>query len=144
MKEPVIIDLGCGEDPERWVSGAYKVDDGLKEEYAKRNNIINEDFTKGLSFPDNSVDIIFARNSLSWMYGNQETFNNVMNEVLRLLKPNGLLIVQEGLELPDAQYMLECDIYKGNIYSLHRTNLTVQYDDIGTPMVTFNAMYQKY
>jgi SAM-dependent methyltransferase len=77
-KEPVIIELGCGPKKKDGRIGVDKVD--------LPNVDIVADLENGLPFfPDDSVDEIHCRS----VFEHIENFENLMKEIVRVLKDNG-------------------------------------------------------
>jgi len=75
---PVIVELGCGQKKKPGRIGIDKLD--------LPNVDIVADLENGLSFlPDNSVDQIHSRSVLPHI----ENFENLMREIVRVLKKNG-------------------------------------------------------
>ena len=80
--DPVIVDLGCGKKTKQGRIGVDKLD--------LPNVDIVADLEEGLSFlPDNSVDQIHSRSVLPHI----ENFENLMREIIRVLKKNGTVHV---------------------------------------------------
>lgn len=76
--KPVIVDLGCGQKTKQGRIGVDKLD--------LPNVDIVADLEDGLSFlPDNSVDQIHSRSVLTHI----ENFENLMREIVRVLKKDG-------------------------------------------------------
>jgi len=142
----ITIDLGCGEDPERWLSGAIRVDPGTDVDYAQEHGIIRME-AKNLPFKDNSIDHVFARNSISYTFGPREALEEVFAEVLRVLKPNGLFTIIELLEGKGADMLLEYQEYGPDAegYKLMVTTKVMQLEDLGNeePAKDFVLMFQK-
>jgi ubiquinone/menaquinone biosynthesis C-methylase UbiE len=76
--EPIIIELGCG--PQK-IAGAIGID-----RISLAGVDIVADLEQGLSFlPDNSVDEVHSRHFIEHV----DSFEKLMREVHRVLKPNG-------------------------------------------------------
>jgi ubiquinone/menaquinone biosynthesis C-methylase UbiE len=80
--EPVVIELGCGQKKKKGRIGVDKMDLAGVD--------IVADLEEGLAFlPDNSVDEIHCRSVLEHI----ENFENMMREIVRVLKANGKAFV---------------------------------------------------
>jgi predicted SAM-dependent methyltransferase len=76
--DPVIVELGCGQKKKPGRIGVDKLD--------LPNVDIVADLEQGLPFlPDNSVDQIHCRS----VFAHIENFENLMREIIRVLKKNG-------------------------------------------------------
>ncbi|WP_238916821.1 class I SAM-dependent methyltransferase [Clostridium sp. YIM B02555] len=99
-KNEEIIDLGCGigADTLYLSEKGYKVvscdysEEALKklEEAIPKSKTIQMDISKTLPFEDVSIGLIIA--DLSLHYFDDKTTKNIVNEIRRVLKPNGYLI----------------------------------------------------
>lgn len=99
-KDTYIVDLGCGAGG----NSLYLTERGYKViacDYSEEAlNIVNKfipqvktiqmDISKALPFENESAEIIIA--DLSLHYFNDETTKNIVEEIKRVLKPNGYLI----------------------------------------------------
>ena len=91
-----ILDLGCGEGIVSSIIFDKQVDYGLDTdkkalEYAKKRGIFNRILltnARKISLRDNSVDIVFSNSVLEHI----PYVHEVLKEVSRVLKPNGLFI----------------------------------------------------
>ena len=154
MKEvPRIVDLGCGEDEERWIPGTIKVDLNLDEAFAKEHDILVED-AEDLPFPDNSVDVFIMRYSISWMFYTGDDENpgvppdKVFTELLRCLKPGGLVWIWEQLEMDQAQMLLGYSKFedpKNEAYYLERSGILTNTVNMGdnVPYIDMQLEYTK-
>lgn len=145
----MIIDLGCGENPERWISGTVRIDNGLDAEFTRTHGIMNIDVEREeWPFPNNSVDEVWSRDGLTGMNSQK-----VLPEILRVLKPFGRLTVIGSQHPDDAALWLSYHIYRPwkvqtdseDEYQLIRTNEAVEdiSDFMEEPYVKFITVHVK-
>ena len=92
------LDLGCGigNDTKRFISLGYDVissdisNIALEKVKEFNTNIVKLDMRKPLPFEDNKFDIVFA--NLSIHYFSDNDTKNIISEVKRVLKTDGLFI----------------------------------------------------
>ena len=92
------LDLGCGvgQYSKELINYGYEVtsadisDIALNKVSEFNNNIIKIDMKETLPFSDNMFDLVFA--NLSIHYFSDEDTKNLMNEIKRILKKDGLFI----------------------------------------------------
>lgn len=81
FKGPIKLDIGCGEHKKEGYIGVDKIPfPGVD---------VVHNIEDGLPFGNNSVDIIYAKHALEHLY----KFDFVMDEIWRVLKPDGILEV---------------------------------------------------
>ncbi|MEG0873282.1 MAG: class I SAM-dependent methyltransferase [Clostridia bacterium] len=123
-----IIDLGCGsgndtkyllEKGKKVIPCDYseKAVENVRKNFPEVQRAECFDMTKGLPFPENFTDIIIS--DLSLHYFTEETTHRVLEDIHRVLKPNGLLIFRvnsvndvnhgagEGMEIEPNFYQTE-------------------------------------
>ena len=128
-----IIDLGCG----RGNDTLYLIQNGkevipcdysknaiqnIKKNFPQVKRVECFDMTKGLPFEDNFTDIIIC--DLSLHYFTKEITLQILNEIRRVLKPNGMLFCRvnsindvnfgagQGEEIEPHLYLTQDGIYK--------------------------------
>lgn len=119
----VTFDIGCGSDPERWRPGAYKFDleawdiersdfetiDDL-ELAAVDEHVIGFDFrTETLPAKDETVDAIYMRHSLSYMWETYIELVERLRECSRVLRVGGLLLIQDYCHQLEANGYVDVD-----------------------------------
>ena len=130
-KNDVIIELGCG----RAYCSNYLFKNKFKDITAcdfsnKALEIVNKenpnlktmmfDMSLGLPFKDSSINVVIA--DLCLHYFNNTTTNYIIDEIYRVLKPNGYLIARvnsanDKLHIPiDAKELEKNLFYDGQIY----------------------------
>lgn len=91
-----------------------QVDMGNK--YIQKNNISNVEITlgdfKSTSFPDSSFDMVFAVESA----GYSENVEDFINEMFRILKPGGKLLVLDGFKTRNNIDSITRKIYETYLY----------------------------
>lgn len=96
-----IIDLGCGcgndtlyliEKGKTVIPCDYSKNaiENIKKNFPEIEKTLCFDMSKGLPFPDDLTDIIIS--DLSLHYFTEENTFKILNEIKRVLKPNGLLL----------------------------------------------------
>ena len=122
-KTPV-IDLGCGSGNETFIPCDYSKNaiENIKKNFPEVEQVKCFDMSKGLPFEDNLTDIIIGDLSLHY-FTEQQTFQ-ILDEIKRVLKPNGLLLFRvnsvkdvnygagEGKELEPHLYETDDGRYK--------------------------------
>ena len=116
------LDLGCGTglDTKRFIGYGYNVISAdissiaLERVKEFNDNIVNLDMRKPLPFESNKFDIVFA--NLSIHYFSDLDTKNLMNEIKRILKKDGLFIGSvngmEGLKaIKDTAKVLDHHYY---------------------------------
>lgn len=82
--------------------------DRLRRFYALGDNIKVYDLSKGIPFPDESVDVVYHSHMLEHL--DREVAPQFMSEVLRVLKPSGIQrIVVPDLERLCREYLLSLE-----------------------------------
>ena len=111
-KDAVILDYGCGygrtlfELKEHGYSNLYGVD--FSEEMIKRAELNNEDIKYSvidsgkLPYADNSFDSVLLFAVLTCVHNDQEQ-NAIVSEIKRVLKPNGVIYINDFLLNNDAR-----------------------------------------
>lgn len=147
----IVVDVGCGGDPERWISGAIKVDNSYEADESV--NLLCEE-AEDLPFPDNSVDEIFMRHSFGWMVNEGDDIidpigpEKVLAEVLRVLKPQGRLTIIDAVPLSRSKLMMKYKSYP--VEDPNETRLAIteyitkEVDDEPEPLVELWMLYQKF
>ena len=109
LNKGTCLDLGCGIGQySKWfMENGYEVvsadisNTALEKVKEFNKNIINVDMREKLSFEDNTFDLVFANLSIHY-FSDLET-KNLMNEINRILKKDGLFIGSvngiQGLEI---------------------------------------------
>lgn len=97
-------------------SEALKINrEKIPSKYKESINVIELDMTKDLPFSDNEFDIVYAH--LSFHYFDSKTTKKILNEIYRVLKDEGLLIMLNN-SVTDPEYntgvMLEKDYFEIN------------------------------
>jgi ubiquinone/menaquinone biosynthesis C-methylase UbiE len=104
VKNPRILDLGCGpgslvnhlrQIPGAHLTGVDLVPEMIRaaqERYPDIDFLIDD--AESLSFPDASFDLVLCSGVLHHL----PTLNMAMHEILRVLKPNGLIVAREPNE----------------------------------------------
>lgn len=97
-----IIDLGCGSGNDsvylnernyKVISCDYSIEAlNIVKRYIKNSNIVEMDLTEKFPFGDSAAEIIIA--DLSLHYFDYDTTKNILNEIKRVLKPEGYLIAR--------------------------------------------------
>jgi len=124
----MIVDLGCGWDPARWIPKSVKVDEDRYN--VKRKDVVSVDelpqeepyepifqwsaLEHTLPFRDRSVGAVFATNSLQYMYSSPEELSHILKEVHRVLDFGGRFVVHdychvlnpEAKRIDDVEYQI--------------------------------------
>lgn len=124
-----IIDLGCGagadtmyllERGKQVIPCDYSINaiKNIEKNLPQLKTIKHFDMTKGLPFEDNFTDIIIADLSLHY-FSEEQTFN-ILEEIKRVLKPNGLLIFRVNSTkdtnfIPNDRLEIEHNFYETSV-----------------------------
>ena len=122
FKSGTYLDLGCGvgQYSKVFLANGNEVIStdiskiALEKVKEFNKNVINLDMQKALPFEDNKFDVVFA--NLSIHYFNDTDTKNLMNEIKRILKTDGIFIGSvnglEGLEkIKDTAKQIEEHFY---------------------------------
>lgn len=98
----MIIDLGCGPEREYWISADLRLDLNVGDE--PDDNLYNFDMrTETLPVSDNTVDEIYCRYSLRFMYDEVTGLVDIFREMARALKPLGRITIIDWPEVFDPE-----------------------------------------
>ena len=141
------LDLGCGigQYTKYFMEHGYDVVSAdiskiaLEKVKEFNNNVTNVDMRENLPFEDNKFDIVFA--NLSIHYFNDSDTKNLMNEIKRILKQDGLFIGSvngiEGLDkIKDTAEVLEHHFYFNKAKYIRLFDI----DDLNNYLSIFNII----
>lgn len=132
-----IIDLGCGkgnntlyltQKKKKVIACDYsQVAINTVKKYIPNAETKLFDMTEGLPFEDNDTDLIIA--DLCLHYFSEETTFNIINEIKRVLKPNGHLMFRVN-SLNDTNYgAMEGEKIEENFFFTFSANMTKRFFD---------------
>lgn len=118
--DAVIVDLGCGADPDRFISCTHRVDDfesteggsGDEEQWVDTHDVMLFDFAEAarnleMPFEPHSVDIFHMRFSLRYNMQDAKDLKDILEGLTHYLKHNGQIIVIDYAELIDPENLPE-------------------------------------
>jgi SAM-dependent methyltransferase len=132
--KPLIIEIGCGSGfSPLYIDAEIVLTDVVKNEWVDK--IID---ATNMNLEDESVDIIFTSNTIHHFYSPVKFFN----ETIRVLKPNGLILINESNLSVLMRTILKLMRHEGWNYDIDVFDINAVVNDPNDPWSGNNAISQ--